>query len=74
MLKTLSEAGKEEVALALILLKDFKAQGRFEPAVLIPIIDLAKYLDVYPQFERLLSHVPPMRIEPREPADQGNEV
>jgi hypothetical protein len=62
---SLSEAGREEVALALLLLKDFKCEGRFDPDITMRIFTLAKYLGVYAELERLLSKIPPMRIEPR---------
>lgn len=61
----LSEAGKEELALALLLLKDFKSQGRFDAEVTLSVLKLAQHLDVLSQYEKLLSQLPPMRIEPR---------
>jgi hypothetical protein len=63
--KELSEAGKEELALALLLLKDFKSQGKMDLEVSLMIIGLADHLGVRAQFDKLMPIVPPMRIEPR---------
>jgi hypothetical protein len=62
---SLTDDGREDVAFALLLLKDFKSEGRFDPALTMQIFALAKHLGVYPELERLLSKIPPMRIEPR---------
>ena len=58
----LSDAGKEEVALALILWRDFKSQGRFEPEIVKQMLELARYLGVSAQLEALLSKVPRVRL------------
>jgi len=63
--RELSEAGKEELALALLLLKDFKSQGKMDLEVSRMIIGLADHLGVRAQFDKLMPIVPPMRIEPR---------
>jgi len=63
--RELSEAGKEELALALLLLKDFKSQGKMDLEVSMMIIGLADHLGVRAQFDKLMPIVPPMRIEPR---------
>jgi len=63
--RELSEAGKEELALALLLLKDFKSQGRWDLEVSMMVIGLADHLGVRAQFDKLMPIVPPMRIEPR---------
>jgi len=63
--RELSEAGKEEIALALLLLKDFKSQGKMDLEVSLMIIGLADHLGVRAQFDKLMPIVPPMRIEPR---------
>lgn len=62
---SLTDAGREELALALILLKDFKTDGRFDPAVVIQITRLAEHIGVLTEFNRLLSQVPPMKVIPR---------
>lgn len=64
-MRELSEAGKEELALALLLLKDFKSQGKMDLDVTIMVIGLADHLGVRAQFDKLLPIVPHMRIEPR---------
>ena len=63
--KNLSEIGKEQVALALLLLKDFKCEGRFDLEITRMIIDLAAALGVSAQYDKLLSKIPPMKITPR---------
>jgi hypothetical protein len=63
--RELSEAGKEELALALLLLKDFKSQGKMDLEVSMMVIGLADHLGVRAQFDKLMPIVPPMRIEPR---------
>ncbi len=65
MPRELSSAGREEVALALILLRDFKSEGRFDVDVTRTILVLADHLGVRAEYERLLPHIPPMHIEPR---------
>lgn len=64
-MRELSEAGKEELALALLLLKDFKSQGKMDLEVSMMVIGLADHLGVRAQFDKLMPIVPPMRIEPR---------
>lgn len=61
----LTDAGKEDLALAIILLKDFKGQGKFDPKVTLDAIKMAQYLGVGAEYEKLLSRIPPMKIEPR---------
>ena len=61
----LTEAGKEELAFALILLKDFKCQGKFDFEITKAIFGLSKLLGVEEQFNNLLSQVPVMKIEVR---------
>ena len=65
MKKVLSKDAKEQVALALILLKDFKCQGKFDIEIAKTIIELAQHLEVYEEYNDLLSKVPPMKIGPR---------
>jgi len=64
---TLSKDGREQVALALILLRDFKRSGNltedFENAQ--EIIRLAGYLGVAEEFDALTPKIPPMEIRPR---------
>jgi hypothetical protein len=64
-LDQLTEAGKEELALALLLWKDFKCDGTFNLDVTRQALEFAEMLGVKSQFEALMPKVPPMRIEPR---------
>lgn len=61
----LTEAGREELALALLLLKDFKCQGRMDFDVTLQILKLSVALGVDVEYNKLMSKIPPMRIEPR---------
>lgn len=65
MMKELSKDGKEELALALILWKDFKTQGKMDLEIFKQAIEFADYLDVRNEFEELLSKLPPLKIERR---------
>lgn len=65
MTKQLNEDGRQQVALALILLKDFKSQGRFDPDLTLMIIEMADHLGVRSEYDDLTSKIPPMKIEPR---------
>ena len=71
-LKDLSEAGREELALALILWKDFKDGGKFDPDIMLSALEFADILGVRIQMEKLMPKLPPMRIEPRHSVDQEN--
>ena len=66
MAKVLSQAGKEDLAFALILLKDFKSQGRLDLELSKVITELALELGVLEEFQVLLAKVPRMLIKPRE--------
>lgn len=61
-MRKLSEAGREELALALILWKDFKAQGKMDVEVMKQAIGFAEHLGVRNEFESLLSKMPPLCI------------
>lgn len=63
--KLLSQAGKEELALALLLLKDFKCDGKFDLDVTRTVLEMARFLGVLPEFEKLMSELPPMKVVPR---------
>jgi hypothetical protein len=58
----LSQAGKEEVALALLLLKDFKCDGKFNIEVGISIFRLSEHLGVRVEYEKLMSELPPLKV------------
>lgn len=64
-LTALSEAGKQELALALILWKDFKSDGKFDVEILKIALELAEMLGVMDQYNDLQAKIPPMRITPR---------
>jgi hypothetical protein len=64
---TLTKAGREEIALALILWKDFKSQGKLDLEISTQCIQLVKELGVTAEFEALLPKVPPMLITERYP-------
>jgi len=64
-MKELSRSGKEQVAFALLLLKDFKCEGRFDMEVIKSIFELADHLGVRKEYDDIMKSVPPMRIEPR---------
>ena len=61
----LNESGKEQVALALILLKDYKTEGKMDLEITKMVIELAQHLEVLDQYNKLLPIIPPMKIEPR---------
>lgn len=63
--KSLSQAGKEELALALLLYKDFKCDGKFDIDITRNVLEMARHLGVLPEFEKLMSELPPMKVVPR---------
>lgn len=63
----LSESGKDELAIALILWKDFKSDGKFDIEVAKQMHGLAVHLDIEKNLGKMMAKVPPMRIEPRNP-------
>lgn len=63
--RKLSEAGREQVAIALILLKDWKSDGKVDIEVMKMVLDLADALGVKEEFDRIHMKIPAMKIEPR---------
>ena len=63
--KKLNKVGREDVALALIFLKDFKCDGKFDTTVLRQTMELADYLGVRSEYDRLSTRIPMMKIEER---------
>jgi len=61
-----TQAWREEVALALILWRDFKSPGKCDPLVVSTMFRLADDLGVRAELEDMQSKVPPMKIEPRD--------
>lgn len=68
VMKQLSEGGREELALALILLKDFKSAGKFDPDMIMRVYGLADHLGVRKEFDKMLPQIPPLKIEERYPS------
>jgi len=65
MALALTKAGKEELALAIHLWKDFKNQGTMDIEIMKQALYFAKTLDVEKEFHDLFSTLPPLKIEPR---------
>lgn len=61
-LDSLTDAGKEELALALFLWKEFKADGKFDPEITVGALKMAQMLGVVAEFETILSKIPPLKI------------
>lgn len=64
-MKQLNEDGKNQVAVALILLKDWKCKGKFDVDITIMILGLADHLGVRTEYDKLMPLIPSMKIEPR---------
>ncbi len=62
---TLTKEDKEELAVALLLWRDWKSQGRFDQEIVIQMCILAKRIEIYPELETMMSKLPPMQILPR---------
>ena len=65
MPKQFSQAGKEELALAIILWKDFKSQGKFDIDISMQAIELAKTLNILEIMQKMQAKIPVMEIKPR---------
>lgn len=63
---TLTKVDREELALALLLWKDFKSQGKIKIEITKHALYFAKTLKVEKEFNELHSKVPPMEIKIRE--------
>lgn len=61
----LTQTGKEELALALILWKDFKAQGKLDIEITRQALQFADNLGISQEYDKLNIRVPPMKIQPR---------
>jgi hypothetical protein len=57
----LSQDGKEELALALLLWKDFKTQGKPDMDIALQMFKLADTLGVKKELEDLIPKVPPLK-------------
>jgi hypothetical protein len=65
-LSNLTGAGKEELALALILWKDFKSQGKMDIDIMKQTVKFTDMLGITKEFQKMLSKVPPLEIKVRE--------
>ena len=65
MKQVLSKEAKEDLAIALILLRDFKGQGKMDVELTKYMVGLAGAIGVRDQYDMMMSKIPPMRIEPR---------
>lgn len=64
----LNQAGRDHIATALILLKDFLSNGQMMDVVITRYIhDLAHHLGLEEDMLRITARIPPLRIEPRHP-------
>jgi len=63
----LTPEGKEEMALALLLWKDFKSAGKLSVYATVTAITMADKLGVRKEYDELNIKLPPMKIEPRHP-------
>lgn len=64
-LRKLTEAARKELALALLLWKDFKSDGKLNVDAYREAEQFAKQLGIEKEFERAHSEVPPLKILPR---------
>jgi hypothetical protein len=61
----LTAEGKQDLALALLLWKDFKADGKTNPTATLQMFEFSDMLGVRAELEGLLTKLPPFKIEPR---------
>lgn len=64
-LDQLNAAGREELALAILLWKDFKCQGKLDVVITEQAIQFVQMLGVEDEFYKLLPILPPLEIKPR---------
>ncbi len=62
---TMSQAAREEVALMILLWKDFKSDGKFDIQVTMDALVFADLFGVRAEFDKLMPRLPPMKITPR---------
>jgi hypothetical protein len=61
----LTKEGREELALAIHLWKDFKNQGKMDIEIMKQALYFVKMLGVEKEFDDLHGKLPPLKIEPR---------
>jgi hypothetical protein len=57
----LSQVGKEELALALLLWKDFKTQNNLDPEITLQMFKLSETLGVTKELTDLIPKIPPLK-------------
>jgi uncharacterized protein YihD (DUF1040 family) len=57
---------KEEVAIALLLWRDYKSQGIQDLNIITLMFKIAKAIGVSKELEDMMSKFPPMKITPRD--------
>ena len=66
MKKLLTEAGKQELALALLLWRDFKSD-KFDPTIVKQMLEFGEELGVSKELGEMMSKLPRMEIKPYQP-------
>ena len=61
----LTKEGKEELALAIHLWKDFKAQGKMDIPIMRQALNFVDMLGVRKEFDEMHSKLPPLIIKPK---------
>lgn len=61
----LTDEGKEELAIALLLWRDYKCHGSFDVQIIKQAIMFAKMLDIEKQYNKVMAILPPMKITVR---------
>ena len=64
-LENLTQNGKEELALAILLWKDFKSQGKMDIEIFKQALQFTDMLNIRKEFDDLHSILPPLIIKPR---------
>lgn len=64
-LANLSEAGKDELAVALILWKDFKSDGKMNLDVTRQFYEFSVMLGIEKNAGKMMAKLPPVKIVPR---------
>lgn len=64
-MRQLTGPAREEIALALLLWRDFKSEGKFEVEIVRQMLELADYLGVRKELDELMPKLPPMKVSVR---------
>lgn len=65
--KELNKEGKDQLAIAILLWKDFLSDGKMDIDVTKRAIELADHLGIKEEFQAMMPKLPPMKIEERYP-------